>query len=82
MAKGDLDGDGKVDVVMNNFNSAPTVLRNVTDSKNHWLSLKLVGDPKQKTPRDAIGSLAWVTIGKLRVRGDVISGASYASQND
>ncbi len=82
MAKGDLDGDGKVDVVMNNFNSAPTVLRNVTESKNHWLSLKLIGDPKQKTPRDAIGSLAWVTIGKLRLRGDVVSGASYASQND
>lgn len=82
MAKGDLDGDGKVDVVMNNFNSAPTVLRNVTESKNHWLSLKLIGDPKQKTPRDAIGSIAWVTIGKLRLRGDVISGAGYASQSD
>ncbi len=82
MAKGDLDGDGKVDVVMNNFNSAPTVLRNVTDSKNHWLSLKLVGEPKQKTPRDAIGSIAWVTVGKLRLRGDVISGAGYASQSD
>ncbi len=82
MAKGDLDGDGKVDVVMNNFNSAPTVLRNVTESKNHWLSLKLIGDPKQKTPRDAIGSLAWVTIGKQRLRGDVISGAGYASQSD
>jgi len=82
MAKGDLDGDGKVDVVMNNFNSAPTVLRNVTESQNHWLSLKLIGDPKQKTPRDAIGSIAWVTIGKLRLRGDVISGAGYASQSD
>ena len=82
MAKGDLDSDGKVDVVMNNFNGAPTVLRNVTESKNHWLSLKLVGDPKQKTPRDAIGSLAWVTVGKLRLRGDVISGAGYASQSD
>lgn len=82
MAKGDLDGDGKVDVVMNNFNSAPTVLRNVTESKNHWLSLKLIGDPKQKTPRDAIGSLAWITVGKQRLRGDVISGAGYASQSD
>ncbi len=82
MAKGDLDGDGKEDVVMNNFNSAPTVLRNVTESKNHWLTLKLIGDPKLKTPRDAIGSVAWVTMGKLRLRGDVISGAGYASQSD
>jgi enediyne biosynthesis protein E4 len=82
MAKGDLDGDGKVDVVMNNFNSAPTVLRNVAESKHHWLSLKLIGDPKLKTPRDAVGSIAWVTVGKQRLRGDVISGAGYASQSD
>ncbi len=82
MAKGDFDGDGKVDVVINNFNATPTILRNVTQSNNHWLSLKLIGDPKQKTPRDAIGSIAFVTIGKLRLRGDVISGGSYASQND
>lgn len=82
MAKGDLDGDGKVDVVMNNFNGMPTVLRNVTESKNHWLELRLIGDTKQKTPRDAIGSIAWVTLGKLRLRGDVISGAGYASQSD
>ncbi|HEX4945924.1 MAG TPA: CRTAC1 family protein [Blastocatellia bacterium] len=82
MAKGDLDGDGKVDVVMNNFNGTPTVLRNVTESKNHWLTLKLIGDTKLKTPRDAIGSVAWVTIGKQRLRGDVISGAGYASQSD
>ena len=82
MAKGDLDGDGKVDVVINNFNATPTILRNVTQSNYHWLSLKLIGDPKQKTPRDAIGSIAFVTIGKLRLRGDVISGGGYASQND
>jgi enediyne biosynthesis protein E4 len=82
LAKGDLDGDGKVDLVINNFNAAPTILRNVTQTNNHWLSLKLIGDPKQKTPRDAIGSIAFVTIGKLRLRGDVISGGSYASQND
>jgi hypothetical protein len=82
MAKGDLDGDGKVDVVLNNFNGTPTVLRNVAESKNHWLSLKLIGDPKLKTPRDAIGSVAWVTLGRMRLRGDVISGAGYASQSD
>lgn len=82
MAKGDLDGDGREDVVMNNFNNAPTVLRNVTETKNHWLALHLIGDAKQKTPRDAIGSIAYVTIGKLRLRQDVISGGSYASQND
>ena len=82
LAIGDLDGDGKVDLVMNNFNSAPTVLRNVAQTKAHWLGLRLAGDVAKKTPRDAIGSIAYVTIGKLRLRADVISGGSYASQND
>lgn len=82
MVKGDLDGDGRLDVVMNNCNGTPTVLRNVTESKNHWLELRLIGDTKVKTPRDAIGSTVYVTIGKLRLRQDVISGGGYASTND
>jgi hypothetical protein len=60
----------------------PTLLRNVTDAKNHWLRLRLVGDPAKKSPRDATGATAYVTTGKLRQRGDVLSGGSYASQND
>ena len=82
MVKGDLDGDGRLDVVINNFNGAPTVLRNVTESKNHWLTLRLIGDTKLKSPRDAIGSTVYVTIGKMRLRQDVISGGSYGSTND
>ncbi len=82
MVRGDLDGDGRLDIVINNFNGAPTVLRNVTDSQNHWLALRLVGDAKLKSPRDAIGSTVYVTIGKLRLRQDVISGGGYASTND
>jgi hypothetical protein len=82
MVKGDLDNDGKLDVVMNNFNGVPTVLRNVTESKNHWLALRLIGDAKAKSPRDAIGSTVYVTVGKMRLRQDVISGGGYASTND
>ena len=36
----------------------------------------------KKSPRDAIGSIAYLTTGKLRQRLDVISGAVYCSQND
>lgn len=79
---GDLDNDGKVDAVLNNINSAPTVLRNVFESKNHWLIVKLAGDNSKRTPRDAVGSVVYVTSGNLRRRFDVISGAGYASQND
>jgi enediyne biosynthesis protein E4 len=82
LALGDLDGDGLVDAVINNIDSAPTVLRNVTRPAGHWIELRLVGDPSKKSPRDAIGAIAYVATGKLRQRGDVISGSSYASQND
>ncbi|HEX8733924.1 MAG TPA: CRTAC1 family protein [Pyrinomonadaceae bacterium] len=82
LATGDFDGDGREDAVINNLDSAPTLLRNVTASRNHWLSLKLVGDVTKKTPRDATGSIVFVTVGTLRQRFDVFSGASYASQSD
>jgi len=82
VAIGDLDGDGRLDVVINNMDSKPTILRNVATPVGHWLELKLVGDVSKKSPRDAIGAIAYVTTGKLRQRQDVISGGSYASQND
>jgi len=79
-AFGDLDNDGRVDVVLNNCDDAPTVLRNVTNGAGHWLSLKLIGGGK--SPRDAIGATVWLTAGGQRQRADVISGASYCSQSD
>lgn len=81
LSVGDLDGDGRLDLVLNNIDTKPTVLRNVSADQGHWLSLRLVGDGKN-TPRDAIGSIAYLTIGKVRQRQDVVSGAVYCSQND
>jgi len=82
LAVGDLDGDGLLDAVFNNMDSAPTVLRNVAKNAGHWLTLKLIGDPAKKSPKDAMGAIVYVTTGKLRQRQDMISGAGYASQND
>jgi len=82
LAVGDLDGDGLLDVVINNIDSAPTVLRNVAKPSGHWIELRLVGDPASKSPRDAIGAIAYLTTGKVCQRSDVVSGGSYASQND
>jgi hypothetical protein len=44
--------------------------------------LRLVGNPEKKTPRDAVGSVAYLTTGKIRQRLDLVSGAVYCSQND
>ena len=82
LAIGDLDGDGRQDVVLNNLDSKPAILRNVTAQAGHWLNLRLVGDVAKKSPRDAIGSIAYLTTGKVRQRQDVLSGAVYCSQND
>ncbi len=78
----DLDGDGKLDVIVSKMDSGPAILKNVAVSKSHWLSVKLVGDSQRKTPKDAIGSKIFVTTGKMRQRFDLTSGGSYASQSE
>jgi enediyne biosynthesis protein E4 len=82
LAVGDLDRDGRQDLVMNNLDSRPAVLRNVASQTGHWLAVRLVADAMKKNPKDAIGSIAYLTIGKFRQRRDVVSGAVYCSQND
>ncbi len=82
LAVGDLDRDGRQDLVINNLDSKPAVLRNVASQTGHWLALRLVADGTKKNPKDAIGSIAYLTTGKVRQRRDVISGAVYCSQND
>ena len=79
-AFGDLFNDGKIDVVINNMDSPPTLLRNVNPDSHHWVEFKLVGGPH--SPRDAIGATVYLTAGGIRQRGDVISGGSFASSND
>ena len=79
-AFGDLFNDGHIDVVINNMDSTPTLLRNVVKDNNHWLTLKLVGGPK--SPKDAIGAKVFLTAGGVRQRADVYSGASYGSSSD
>lgn len=82
LAIADFDGDGKLDILTSNMDSSPTLLRNVDGNKNNWLALKLIGDTTKKIPKDAIGSKVFATIGKVRQRFDLTSGASYASQSE
>lgn len=79
-AFGDLFNNGKIDVVINNLDGHPLLLRNVNPDHHHWVSLLLVGGPG--SPRDAVGATVYLTADGIRQRGDVLSGGSYLSSND
>jgi len=82
-AVGDIDNDGGLDVVIGNLDGQATLARNVGGNKaGHWLKVRLIGDPSLKTPRDAIGSVVFVTAGGIRRRGEVASGRGQISQSD
>ena len=79
-AVGDLFNEGRLDVVINQMDGAPALMRNVVKNNNHWIAFRLVGGPK--SPRDAIGAKVFVTTGAIRQRADVFSGGSYGSSSD
>jgi hypothetical protein len=80
MAFGDLFNDGKMDAVVNNLDSIPSLFRNVDKNTNHWIALHLIGT--HETPRDAIGTTVYLTAGGMRQRRDVFAGGSFASSSD
>ena len=80
MAFGDLFNEGRIDAVINNMDGTPALLRNVAETSNHWIELKLTGGPK--SPRDAVGATVYLLAEGFRQRGDVISGGSFESTSD
>lgn len=78
-AFGDIDNDGDVDIVINNIDDTPTVLRNDGGNKNNWLTLNLVG---AKMNRRAVNARVRLRIGQRWQMAEVFSGSSYLSQND
>lgn len=78
-AFGDLDNDGRIDVVVENIDGKPMILRNVSTAKNHWVTFHLQG---KRSNRLAIGAKVKASAGGMTQLGEVRSGGSYLSQND
>ena len=78
-AFGDFDNDGDVDVIVNNLDGPPTLLRNDGGNRNNWILIKCVGT---RSNRSAIGTRVKVTAAGHRQIDEVMSGSSYYSQND
>lgn len=75
----DYYNDGNVEVLVNNQNEPPSLIRNAKPSSNHWITLSLEG---VHSNRSAIGARVRVIAGDLAQFAEVRSGGSYLSQND
>jgi hypothetical protein len=82
LAAGDLDNDGRVDLVISHLNEPTAVLQNDPQGEraphNHWLGIELVG----KDRRDVAGATIIVEAGGRKLTRFAKGGGSYLSAND
>ncbi len=73
----DYDGDGRLDLVVNNFNDRAWLFRNTSPPKP-WCALKLVAT---RSHRDALGALVRLTAGGRTQTRQVQAAGGYLSQS-
>jgi hypothetical protein len=80
VAFGDLDNDGRIDVVVTVLNGHVKLFHNISDTKNHWILLKLTGT---KSNRMGIGAQIRVTAEDGSSQwNEVTTAVGYASSSD
>jgi len=79
LAVGDLDDDGRLDVVVNDLDGSPQILRNEMTDAGNWLIVRLEG---RGMNTGAVGAVATARVGSSAQRRLVQSGSSYISQED
>jgi hypothetical protein len=79
-AIGDLDNDGRMDMVVTVLNGKARILRNVTANSNNWVTFKLVGT---RSNRMAIGAQLKLTTEDGNSQYDIVStSAGYGASRD
>jgi hypothetical protein len=78
LALGDLDNDGRIDLVFSHVNEPVSVLHNEADVGNHWLGIELVGNKH----RDLVGAKVVVQAAGRSLARFAKGGASYMSSGD
>jgi len=78
-AFGDLDKDGRVDVVVSNLDDRLNVLMNRDGSNNNWILIRCIGSDHN---REAIGARISVTTTAGTQIGEVRTACSYLSSSD
>jgi hypothetical protein len=79
VALGDLDNDGRTDLVISHLNAPVAVLHNVAPTEgNHWLGVELAG----RDFRDVAGAKVILEVNGHRQTRYHIGGGSYASSSD
>jgi hypothetical protein len=78
-AFGDVNNDGRVDVVTYNLAAPPSLILNTTRNSNHRVLFHLIGT---RSNRAAIGARVTVVTSNMTQIDEVRGGGSYASSND
>ena len=78
-AFGDINNDGKLDVVIFNVGDPPSVFINETANSNHRVVFRLIGTKSNKA---AIGARVSITTSTMTQIDEVRGGGSYNSTND
>ncbi len=76
---GDIDNDGDIDLVVENIDGAPMILRNDGGNKKNWITIQTVGS---KLNLQGLGARVKVVAGDLVQVGEVRCGGNYISDSD